>query len=229
MALELNLTGENSLLLRISKKQYLEKMQEGHIFMNRASYYRKCEDAPKGIPDTDEGLLGKSFKLTVDEMELHLLEPAKLYAKGYYPILCASELKIKQLKFPYTIDPRLKKDFISGDEKDYGVLLIDKASFLQRLIAYAKEQRLFYSYGSITYRDIILEEKFAKPSIDVFFRKNASFSYQNEWRFLIWNSPANPNAISEDDTPYEFNIGSIKEISVLTDTKYLKSKLVRRV
>ena len=208
--------------IKFGKKEHLEQLAKGQVFMRPYSYYRSLE---LGQGDENEGLY-KSYQTitlakTVSDLQkgdsvsfpCYMSQESSFHR--HIPIFCATfigeefieeiEEKDGHASFIFKIPTeRFKKEFGA----DSG-LMVNYNEFLEQFRAYCKIQNNLYNeQGLVTYWDF--EDKtnpwleHRRSDFDSLFWEDESLRYQNEIRFLIGKDLANENET------LTFNIGEIK-------------------
>lgn len=215
-------------LLKISKRNYLESIHKGKLYMNNLQYFIDLEKRTgiKGIGDEQEAsrIIIKRHELWVSENggESHQIEigpaPGIVYDKSslLHPIFCLMYKNLILEKFAtdeYSGILKLSddevKDFVSSSDNDYGVLIIfDIETFLDNIYKGAEKNGFQGRHGRIEYRDKRLprlENGYIVP--DNTFVKDIRFQNQSEFRIELYK---------DTKDPYIFDIGSLENISTIT-------------
>lgn len=216
------------MLIKVSnKKEYLEDLCAGKIYMNESGYFRKLEDTYRG--DKFDGRCPISFHEhsflefgPVDEPEQRIklsIENIRDFTIGFsgddkIPLYCSSQLTEKILYKETETSLKFREEFISEMEQ-FGCYyaLFSKSEFLEHMCNYIIENNLSGKWGSVSYVDIqseypieILNDE-SRNQYDSFFKKDISYEWQNEWRMLL---VSNETPLLENDNHY------IAEIEPLT-------------
>ncbi len=221
-------------IIKFGKKENLEKLQEGSIYMKDYWYYKKLED--EGMGDKYEGCeySNQLARIKNDDGE-DIVVPAFLYyepnPENKVPIFCATwvnennstlrilkeqsidEHRVYVGKLQVKIDVnRIIEDF----DCDYG-LILRYEEFQDRFVNHCKENNLEYEQGLVDYYDF---SDFTNPwlknkinAFDRFYRKRKCFEHQNEIRWVI-----DKVLIGVDN--YTFNVGKFQTACILPIEKY---------
>ena len=199
------------ILCKISKVVYLQELQRGSVYMNRLDYYTKRENQENGdgFLDREEGLVAKDVNITLETNgQTCVIENASACMGMATPVFCCSVIKIPdrqdESSQEFFLDPRLIHDFSNGDSNGYGVLLISKEEFLQRVKQAADHQSLIYYMGNIQYKKFENSPENINDFSRAIFRKDPKFAYQCEYRIALRRS------IEE---AFRLEIGDISDIS----------------
>lgn len=193
-------------LLKFGRRNYMEKFQGGVLYMNTLKHFQTSECC-KLRSDKDEGLSavyqangailfrqnGKREFVHIGTVnnQMHYRDREK--DPEHQKIFCMYALQVEPQK--QKIDER---NFGFGDTC---VLILDPKEFLNRVKCAAAQKRIEVYHKLVEYVD----RKKYNGKIGA-FRKFSEFSYQNEFRILIF---------LELPVPYEFNIGNISDITEL--------------
>lgn len=205
-------------LIKFGARRDMEDLrQHGTIFMNTVEYFRNLED--KGdIGDKDEGLelchqSGRvSAKITTPDGQSILLTEengltgqilTRINAVDSQNIFCMYAIKYCGKKL--AVDMR---NLVFGDTY---VCITNGRLFLERLRAAAAKAKVCISGGFVEY--VPRDGHHGKMGI---YRKFNSYSYQNEYRFVL--SPG-------FSTPYSLVLGDISDITIIGASKDLNRQI----
>lgn len=226
--------------LKFGKREHLEALQQGKLYMNSLSYFKKMEkeNNNKGMGDSDEA----SLVLTELDIKMYDNDTGKLVlqvpstrgriedkADSLKPVLCLSYLDFNNLDVKEE-----RKDFIRGNIvftkeereefiKNFGdtVLMISAKHFLSSITeAFEKEGiewdsgKVKYSNFNINYKDRV--EAFMSGGSSKFFWKDIFFSNQKEFRIVILNK--------DIEEPITIDIGDMTSYTSLMPTEQLFSR-----
>jgi len=232
------------LFLKFAKKQeYLEYFQSGKLRMSNLKTYIDMEkkEGKKGMGDLFEVsnvINFLSFKL-IDPNTDEILFEGKA-SKGIMtlnhlatkPVFCLTMIDSSMLEVIEETDVFYKcKVIFSEIQKqrfieDFGnyVMVLPSSLFLARVIKAFDTQGYDYVHQPVIYDDFNVNhsrrmQSFASENTDVFFWKDKSLEYQNEFRFVIINKD-----ITE---PFCIDIEDLSDISFITTAEQLfKSELI---
>lgn len=232
------------MLIKVSnKKEYLEDLCAGKIYMNESGYFRKLEDTYRGDKFDGRCLIsfhdhsGEFLEFgPVDEPEQHIKIPIETisdFTVGFsgddkIPLYCCSQLTEKILCKKTETSLKFREEFISEMEQ-FGAYyaLFSKTEFLQHMYKYITDNNLGGKWGCVSYVDVqseypieILNDK-TRNQYDSFFKKDLSYTWQNEWRILL---VSNQKPLIKDANYYIakikpltwFHIGEISELRTNT-------------
>lgn len=182
------------LLMKVGKRDRLEELRQGKIYMKPVKFHRDNEKnfPGLGIGDGNEGIMTKfnhaqiliNGKVIADEVD------GIISANDSNPVFCCMAIDFKNVsdkRAEFRVDERMIKDFVHGNPDEYGVLLIDQTSFLERIDKVCKQQHIRCIYRNVIYSDDMIARIKVKDGIlaSPAFFKGAKFSYQNEFRILF--------------------------------------------
>ena len=229
------------MLIKVSNnRKYLEDLCAGKVYMNESGYFRKLEDTYRG--DKFDGKCVISFENHTGEfMELGPEESPEERIKipldfiqnftvGFkgdnkIPLYCCSQLSEHILRKETEFSLKFKEEFISEMEQ-FGSYhaIFSKVEFLQNMLDYIDDNQLGGKWGAVSYVDIhseyhieILNDE-NRNQYNVFFKKDLSYQWQNEWRIILVSNGA--PLIGENDHHFVasikplswFHIGHIREL-----------------
>lgn len=196
------------MLMKVSsKKEYLEALCNGCVYMNESGYFRKLEDTYRG--DKFDGRYLISFHNHAgeflefgpeDEPEQRIkipIETVKDFTVGFsgddkIPLFCCLQLSESILQKEAETSISFREEFVSEMEQfgEY-YLLFSKAEFLQHMLDYLTDHDLGGKWGPVSYVSLqtayhieMLNDP-SRKTYDVFFKKDVSYAWQNEWRILL--------------------------------------------
>ncbi len=215
-------------LLRFAKKrEYLEEMQRGRLRLNTLGFYLTYEgEGAKAIADKDEGLhsifqpskvrlylggheiseLSGPITIRVDDIANdHLLCMYAIHAGPW------ADAPIK------AVDEFLNYIEINENNKLFGewvLFTLNAQEFIDRIVNSIKKKDLKATMKPVEYVD---EQTYngSVPKEQLGFVKKSQFSYQNEYRLLVYN---------HDNThgPRYIDVGDLSDITQITTFDELK-------
>ena len=223
------------LLFKIAtKEKYLKELQEGYLFMRPLNYFQMLENQQDHQrPDRYEGLsaLFQSNKVKIrygdieinpDDLDKDVMVTNNTYNMNRY-IFCISSVNNRNWsEIPVDKIEHFKKDIFPSNklnEFGYYVLVITSAQkFINRVKIAIKKTKYSYCMGLVEYyNEDSHHGKF--PENKIGFYKRDIFKHQSEYRIMIKFSPE----LKEES--FKFNIGSIKDISIITTMEEFRNKL----
>lgn len=167
----------------------------------------------KGVGDSEEGVMTKfeNAKMLINGQVVGTSVNGTISSNTSNPIFCSSLVAFEldgNNRVVYHPDKRMISDFTDGNEKKYGVLLIQFKDFFQKIEKRCKELNISWLGRSVIYTDDSLK-RFGYENgyyIPPAFYKRKKYEYQKEVRVLLY----------EDVSDYYIlDIGDISEISRL--------------
>lgn len=203
-----------------SERNTLDLYENGTIYCNTIEYFRKLEDdylrgdSYEGTfkitnypPDSKVTLkLPENKELELKNARLHLRE---FYSEVRGNIYCLTAIAREEI---------IKLGTLKLDSKNSGfgahfLLIKDSKQFFERLIEGFQNKKLKIKTGFVKYYD----KHSINGELDLFYKSN-EFEYQKEFRIIIEN---------ETQTPIKIQVGSLKEISEIFDTKDLDTLIYK--
>lgn len=229
------------MLIKVSaKREYLEDLCSGKIFMNESGYFRKLEDTYRGDKFDGKCLIsfhnhkGEFLEFgPVDSPERRIkipIENVHNFTVGFsndnkIPLFCCSQISEAILWQEKETSLRFKEEFVSEMKKfgDY-YMLFSKTEFMQSMLKFIEENQLGGKWGSLTYVDLqteypveLLNDE-TRNRYDAFFRKDQSYRWQNEWRILLTSNDTplinqdNNHFVANIEPLSWFHIGDVSEL-----------------
>ena len=171
-------------LYKISPEEYIKDILAGHLYMKPLSYYRALEIDGKG--DDKEGVLchkgkGKIFiELDGQQELLGTVSNISAWANSNNPVFCFSHTTLKRTEdgiYRLNIPSRMISEFVTTESKSFGLIIIERRAFEQRLADILTTPD--YTFKEVAYTDTIGFNN--EPA----FHKRCSFSHQKEIRLLL--------------------------------------------
>ena len=173
-------------LYKISPEEYIKDILAGRLYMKPLSYYRSLEIDGKG--DDKEGVLcdkGKGEIFVELDGKQELLGTASnisAWVNSNNPVFCFSHATLKCTEdgiYRLNISSRMISEFVTTESKSFGLIIIERRAFEQRLTDVLTAQD--YKFKEVVYTDTIGFNN------DPAFHKRCSFSHQKEIRLLLPN------------------------------------------
>lgn len=203
---------DSNLLFKIGKLKHLEELQNGSLYMNKLSSFRKYET--EGMGDKEEGLFTRFTEgiLYVNGIEIGEVKNGETFLFDNAPVFCLASVplqKVGEKNYEYVISREMLEDFMQDDGEEYGILLIRKDFFVEKIKNVLDESGDAWYWDKVNYSDE--RPSFPKnESYKIAFQKRMKFSHQNEWRLVLY--------IDIDDF-YRLEIGSLEGGSFLKPIK----------
>jgi len=203
-------------LVRFSKREHLNSFREnGHIYMNPYSLFGKAEiDVVR--KDEYENLTyllqSSQAKIKVNECELKTKGSIKLYFPNDDKANVTHIFSMSSLE----VGDNIPDDGSVFDERirefgDSFVVILDVKAFLNRVeltLENLKGNEIISSYKAD--KIVYVDESRYQGKMTI-FHKLLRYAWQREWRIAV--------SAKNNEVPLQFNIGSIKDISVVIDMK----------
>jgi hypothetical protein len=192
--------------LKIGKEEHIDLLQRrGLIYCNTVDYFRTIEENEKGRKDTREG---SNSSLKADDLKLFFdkdrtrkipINITKAHLNTYNPDDLKTHLFcLYIIRSEHVTD----KPFIDVKNLNFGntaLLITDTEKFLHRFKKGAGKN-IAYTCGFVRYYD----EDVNHYNLTI-YHKPLFFQYQSEYRYHIKN---------KSDSPLQFEIGSLEDISI---------------
>lgn len=171
-------------LYKISPEEYIKDILAGRLYMKPLSYYRTLEVDGKG--DDKEGVLCDKEKgevLVELDGKQELLGTAcniSAWGSSKNPVFCFRHTTLKCNEdgiYRLEIPSRMISEFVTDESKSFGLIIIERRAFEQRLADILTT--LDYTFKEVVYTDTIGFNN------DPAFHKRCSFSHQKEIRLLL--------------------------------------------
>jgi len=229
-----SIIGKHSMLFKFGKKEYMQKFQEGEVYMNRIQYYI---DLAK---EKNDEFIGDEFEATIplNNVTMQMLEPdtGNLLgeAKGNlnltygdikkYPIYCLFSLNFNNVidNILYVDDNRLEVRYEFTSEQmeqikkyfgDTVVAITDPDKFIEKILNYSKSNNICCMNGGVKYYSNNQKEHLVdcKENPDnIAFWKREKYKEQQEYRIML---------CQENEKEKIIDIGNIKDITKLLSTE----------
>lgn len=199
------------------KREYLEDLAKGKIYMNESGYFRKIDNNFRG--DKFDGkcpfLTSSEWKIEVGsfgDLKEKIIIPGeniKDFTVGFanddkIPLFCCSIVSDKILDIQENGTMKFNDEFIAEMQKfgEY-YMIFDLNELVDGMQEYANKYKIYARSACVEYKDIYEVyniETFDLHKRDIFepfFVKDSSYCLQNEWRILLDNG--NKKLISETE------------------------------
>lgn len=226
---------KNQLIIKFGKKEHLEALQKGKLYMKNLRYYASLEEDGSGIPDNEEGLF------VLDDIAFEMKKPgtsvtvlkgtAKKMKMDLYisqcPVFCMYSMDIRNLKNISICADRCE---ISGEfvfdaiqkEKlpklgNYALIVLDTEVFKKKLKDCLNHEKHKYIMDYVKYyENNTLEAVNAVINGEdriAFIKRKSKFEHQQEYRLYIKNCSVDDSLV--------LDIGDISEITKIVSTNEL--------
>lgn len=198
------------IFLKIGAKEHIEDLhQNGTVYMNTLSYFRRVDDSLRGDPN--EGAINLTNPKNATIRFSLLDKDIKPVSLRYGSFVKTGNLyclySISSNWFPNPLDFKFDQQNI-----EFGslcLLIKQPGVFIARVENELKRLGYNYKHNFVKYYE---EEEHLKNLTP--FHKSKAYAYQKEFRFFIEN---------EKDEPIKISIGSMKSYSEICEAKDLTS------
>ena len=213
---------QTRLLIKVAKRNRLEELQQGKIYMKPVKFHRENEKnfPGLGVGDAGEGVMTKfeNADILIDGKVVGQAVNGTICANNLNPVFCCMSVNFKQIsdkKAEFRVDKQMLDDFVQGAPEEFGVLLIEQTPFLKRIGAACEKLGIGCVYRDVIYSDdellrIKVENGIIMPPA---FFKSTRFAYQHEFRILFLN---------QIEDHFILDIGDISDISRVYPVGLLK-------
>lgn len=198
--IEINQDSFPDLLIKVSKKEYLEDIINGRIYFNHAEYFRGFET--DNSKDSKEGKVTIDMNSHLDENHdiisfIHLLNPEEVnisyFSSAKTPIFCCSLLENHMLiqSGPSTFD--LSNDYIQ-EMSQWGnsLLVFSLDEFCSKIYKKCQSMGITPYMNKVRYNQDEIKLSFSdfktmmkQRKFEPFFHKSKRFINQNEFRVVL--------------------------------------------
>lgn len=201
-------------LIRISKREYLEDLQKGNLYMNHISTFQQSEDnylrqdKLEGADSIDQVTWIKLLDDSGNTMEFNNEQ-----LKSAYVTSKPTEIDVSIFSF-LAINKSLTSRTDRIDERnfefgDFFMIVLNPPKLVQMFNKKAKELNLSNYWGTVNYYD--RNNHIGELNL---LSKPKEFNYQNEFRLIIEN---------EKKAPVKINIGNISTFTEIHPIKMLRN------
>lgn len=185
------------------KKQHAEDFVRGKIFANRLSEFKRIESGDNfGRIDRHEGTVAwyqpENIRLTLNDIEIpssDLAAPVSIQMGwlnhiNVYCMHAAHTGDLKSVSLSREGIEAFRQKLLVPDKcldlGEYAVVVYNVPAFVKRMDAFAKARNYMYWHQLVKYYS---PETFDGSFSDgeALFRKQATYSFQREYRFAIWD------------------------------------------
>lgn len=218
-------------LIKFGEKENLMKLQHGEIYMKRLKYYNDLEDN-SGKPDRYDGkwIISKGKIILNDKTtnQIFTVNLNEMIMGGKYennPIFCLFCLDGRNLvcchcnhnyiELTYCFSKR-QQLLLQRKLGEYALIFTSPTEAINRINQSLTEKNYSYKSGLISYNkgnsENRLQSLFSNP-INIVFNKELDFDYQQEFRYIITNTPVADHCIVK--------VKDMSDISTIIPTKKL--------
>lgn len=203
---------DSNLLFKIGKMEHLRELKNGSLYINKLSSFRKYES--EGLGDKAEGLFTRFTEgtLYVNGIKVGEVKNGATFLFDNSPVFCIASVPLKKVNdngYEYVISKEMLKDFMLDDSEEYGILLIRKDFFVEKIKEVLDVSEYSWYWDKVNYSD----ERVLFPKEEAYkvaFQKRMKFSHQNECRLVLY---------FDVDDFYRLEIGSLEGGSFLKSIK----------
>ncbi|MDD9149244.1 hypothetical protein OYT88_11835 [Sporolactobacillus sp. CQH2019] len=229
-------------LLKFSKREYLESLLEGNLYLNNFQHFKDQE-----LKEKRKGQ-GDAYDLTLKMSSVHieirdnatgmtvasgtgnaLMESKEDYQKHVY---CTTAITADMLEVLDIKDGRCSTKLIIPDElkikaeETFGdsVMLLDVNDFVSKIRRYCDVNKIMLVHNIVDYKDMSKNhlsrfKAFNEEMPSFYFEKDILFAYQHEYRFVF------PNIISEE--PETLHLDKLKDSNIIVSIKQFLNSDIR--
>jgi hypothetical protein len=230
-------------LLKFGKREHIESLQRGNLYLNNYDFFRKLEkeSGKKGQGDAHD----VSLIINNVEFELQNPETSQVILKGTAQntileskedyerhLHCLTGITSNLLEVIENDGENAKVRLKLPDElrekatEDFGgyVAFINSGPFIDRIKEYCKQHGILFFGNMVRYIDMSINHSnrikaFNENDVSIYFEKDVFFKFQNEYRLLF------PEIIS--DVPETLQLGSLEGIvNIMSVEAFLNSDLI---
>ena len=233
-------------LVRVDKKEYLEDLQKGNLFLRSNLYYQKM-DCDKERGDIYDGAIyGDWFNpiLPKDMQQSKILNPrivmGNLFIKSFFQYVDEEVEKVGEKAYRYLLSKKSQEVLTQFKDADSVMIILDTAEFIKQFEDACNSKKIQFWFDSIHYMDendirnlqqMYLNLEKQSKLLNPVFVKRKGYSNQQEFRLCVQHpiSKEIDEAMEEQgvvcfeksvvDVPYEINIGQIEDYSVIIPLK----------
>lgn len=227
---------EYPILIKILKKEYVDDLLDGNLYMNNLKYFVDLEKETgiAGVGDIREASLVNIRKhrlfIQVEGEEKQEIElgppPGVIYDDEalYHPVFCCMGKLLKLQKAANTneymgtfkLAEENLVDFIGNNMDAYrAIMILDVPAFLDRIYKTASQNNICGKHGFINYRNRNVPNiQNGQWILDDTFTKDTRFKNQLEFRIELF---------LRSEKPYIMNIGNIRDLAISVDCEKLIS------
>jgi hypothetical protein len=220
-------------LMKFGKRNHLEELLKGKIYMNNLKYYSDLE-ALENVSDVgdkyESKLLIGNVNLKYYESETHEYVG---YAKardfaldfGYmkHPVFCLFIMDSRNITNEYQVDDHLEIKYEFSDEQkskmiefgDHVFILNNPEEFCKRIETKLSDKRISMTRNAVQYYDPSINQSEYVQDVyqdainATFWKRKQAYSYQQEYRFLLHDM--------EVDNHFELEIGDLSDIGFIDE------------
>lgn len=237
------------MLIKVSsKREYLEDLSQGKVFMNESGYFRKLDDTFRGDKFDGKYVVAMNspewcIKIGPTESNPEVITipgtDIKNFTRGFkgddkIPIFCCTDVTEEILEEPINHSMAFKENFIKEMEQfGFYYMIFSKMELITKLYTYIQKNGFGGKWGPVSYK--ALDNPYDTSAMrndlngyDAFFIKDISYKWQNEWRIIL--EPSRTPIITENEhyhiasiPPLNwFHIGEINELKTYKITAVSK-------
>ncbi|WP_029071043.1 hypothetical protein [Kandleria vitulina] len=233
-------------LLRVDKKEYLEDLQMGNLFMRPNLYYQKMYSDEERGDIYDGAIYGDIFEcnLSKEMKNIKISHPrivlGNAFIKSFFQYSDEEVEKIGEDAYRYFLSEKSKNTLTQFNDTDSVMIILDTKEFIKQFEEACSKNGIQCGFGNVHYmtdEDIRKQEQLYKnlekqsKILNPVFVKRKEYSNQQEYRLYVQHSISieidekmkNQNGAffkkSTVDKTFEFNIGQIDGYSMIISLK----------
>ena len=233
-------------LVRVDKKEYLEDLQKGNLFMRSNLYYQKMDNDKERGDIYDGSIYGDCFIPTQlpNMQHYEIANPriimGNLFIKSFFQFVNNEVEKVGENAYRYSLSSNSQKALTQFEDADSVMIIMDTSKYIRQFEGVCNSKKIRFWYDSVHYMDEDEIRELQQMYVDLekqsellnpIFIKRKGYSVQQELRLCVQHpiSKEIDEAIEEQgvvyfeksvvDVPYEINIGQIEDYSVIMPLK----------
>lgn len=185
-----------NLIIKVCEKaEHIRELHHGKVYFKSSGHFRKIDNDYRG--DINDGKIPIT---NIKGLRLNGIEfpPPDTCTFGFesddnYPMFCASIITednlIKKAEQEYQFHPEFIKEISKFGKY---VIIIDLDEFMKQVFEYCQKEEFDLEWEKIKYVNINNEYdvsmiKNKELPYEVFFKKDVHYTWQNEWRLVLFN------------------------------------------
>ena len=229
-------------LLRVDKREYLEDLQKGNLFMRSNLYYQKM-DCDKERGDIYDGAINGDW-LSIDipiemqdnKISNHRIVMGNCFIKSFFQYVDDEVEKAGEYAYKYSASEKSQEVLVKFNDADAIMIIMDTGAFIRQFEDACNSKRIRYWYGNVDYMDEesirdLQETQVQSLLLNIAFIKRKKYSNQQEFRLVVQHSLSKESdetlykqGIAQldksiIDMPFEVNMGRIDDYSVILPLK----------
>ncbi len=233
-------------LVRVDKKEYLEDLQKGNLFMRSNLYYQKMDNDKERGDIYDGAIYGDYFIPTQlpNMQHLEIANPriimGNLFIKSFFQYVDNEVERVGEKAYRYSLSSNSQNALTQFEDADSVMIIMDTRKYIKQFEGVCNSKKIRFWYDNVHYMDEDDIREIQKKYVDLgnqsellnpVFIKRKGYGDQQEFRLCVQHpiSKEIEEAMEEQgvvcfeksvvDVPYEINIGQIEDYSVIIPLK----------